>query len=262
MTHTPGYRRILHRMGYYDYQMGLAVRYLNQGEGWKAHSRRCRNFIMKVVEMNRPGRITVLGSGWLLEFPLAETAGTAEKIILADVIHPPEVVSQTAGISNIELLEADLTGGLIEELWEKTRKHGIFRRILSPGDINLHTFSIPGFDMPDPGLVISLNILTQLEVLPLKLLRRRLLLPDEDLEHFAGEIQRKHIEFLKKHNSVIITDISEMSLDKKGNSRESPTLRTALPEGRLREEWVWDFDLTGEDFRRKRTFLRVAAVML
>lgn len=262
MTHTPNYRRILHRMGYYDYQMGLASRYLNQGEGWKVHSRRCRNFIMKVVEMCRPGRITVLGSGWLLEFPLAEAAETAERIILADIIHPQEVISQTAGMGNIELLETDLTGGFVEELWKRTRYRISFRRKLSQDNMNFPDFSIPDFDMPDPGLVISLNILTQLEVLPLKLLRRRAALPDKYIERFSEELQKKHIEFLKRHNSVIITDIAGLTLDKKGKTRESPTLKTILPEGRFREEWIWDFDLAGEDFRQKKTLLKVAAVML
>ena len=230
MAHTASYRRILHKMGYYNYQAGLIVRHLNQEGGWNTHNRKCREFIIRAVDILRPSKITVLGSGWLLEFPVAEIAERADKLVLADIVHPPEVINQTAGISNIELLESDLTGGLIEEVWEKTSGSIFSQRVRSVSEI-----CIPGFDLPDPGLVISLNLLTQLEILPVKLLQRKTSLSEESLEQFSIKVQEKHIEFLGRHNSILISDTAELLTDKKGNKTERPTLKTTLPDGKLKE---------------------------
>ncbi len=243
-------------MGYYNYQAGLIVRHLNQEGRWNNHNRKCRDFIIKAVDILRPSKITVLGSGWLLEFPVAEIAERTGKLILADIVHPPEVINQTADIKNIELLESDLTGGLIEEVWKKTSGCIFFNRLKFVSEI-----CIPDFDMPDPGLVISLNLLTQLEILPVKLLRRKTLLTEESFVQFSRAVQEKHIEFLERHSSVLISDTAELIIDKKGNKTERATLKTTLPVGKLKDEWIWDFDLKGRDYNQKRSVFRMTAIM-
>ena len=115
--------------------------------------------------------------------------------------------------------------------------------------------------MPDPGLVISLNLLTQLEILPVKLLQRKTSLSEESLEQFSIKVQEKHIEFLGRHNSILISDTAELLTDKKGNKTERPTLKTTLPDGKLKDEWIWDFDLKGSDFNQKKSVFRMTAIM-
>ncbi|MBN2862203.1 MAG: hypothetical protein JXN62_03510, partial [Bacteroidales bacterium] len=96
MTYTASYRRILHRMGYYEYQQGLIYHHMNQ-EGWKAHHDHCRNFIIKAIDLFAPKKISILGSGWLMDLPLNEMSQKADDICLIDIVHPPEVKSQTSG---------------------------------------------------------------------------------------------------------------------------------------------------------------------
>ena len=148
-------------MGYYSYQSGLIYRHLNQAGGWDAHLGHCRNFILKAVNLYKPEKITVLGSGWLLELPLAEMVEMTSKIILIDIVHPPEVYSQTGSFGNIELREEDVTGGLINEVWQKTRRYSFLNRLKTLDDIVIPEYN----PQSDPGMVISLNILTQLESL-------------------------------------------------------------------------------------------------
>ncbi len=70
----------------------------------------------------------------------------------------------------MELSEQDVSGGLIEEVWNKAGKRTFLNRLSS-----LETIVIPEYQpVEDPGLVISLNILTQLEVLPERLLRKEI----------------------------------------------------------------------------------------
>ena len=126
MTHSTEYRRILTRMGYYNYQNGLLSRHVNQDGEWDEHLQHCRNYILKIIDLLKPETITILGSGWLLDLPLSEMLEKTKKIYLIDIVHPPEVLKQISVFENVSLVEADVTGGLISEVWEKTGKHLIF----------------------------------------------------------------------------------------------------------------------------------------
>ena len=258
MPHSPSYRSILHRMGYYNYQQGLIYRHLNQKSGWDSHLSHCRDFVMKAINEIKPSRITVLGSGWLMELPLAEMAERTEKIFLVDIVHPPEVIEQTAGLRNVEIYEQDVSGGLIEEVWKKAGKKTFLNKLPS-----LEAIVIPEYQpVEDPGLVISLNILTQLEVLPERLLRRKSKATDEDFIRFRRDIQEKHLGFLKKHLSVLITDESEMIFKADGTKNENITLLAELPPGRISDKWIWDFDLMHDDFNRQKSQFKVVALLI
>ena len=119
MTHSLSYRRMLTRMGYYNYQNGLIYRHINQEGGWENHLEHCRSIIIKALDLFKPEKVTVLGSGWLLDLPLAELVERTQKICLVDIVHPPDVISQVERFKNVELIEQDVTGGLIEEVWQK-----------------------------------------------------------------------------------------------------------------------------------------------
>ena len=245
-------------MGYYNYQSGLIFRHLRQEGGWDDHHERCRSFILKAVKFYKPETITILGSGWLLDLPLVEIAERTKKICLIDIIHPPEVIIQTGAFENVELKELDITGGLIEEVWNKTRKYSFLNKLRSLDNINIPEY-IP---VNDPGLVISLNILSQLESLPVDFLRTRSKITEEDFKSFRAEIQKKHLDFLRKFKSVLITDIAEVSVDNSGNETTSPTILTDLPAGQFTETWDWHFDLVRSDYYKKRSIFKVAAKIL
>jgi hypothetical protein len=257
MAFDESYRRILNRLGYYDYQQGFIVRHLNQETGWNSHLEKCRNFILKAIEIHKPQIITVLGSGWLLELPLTEMLESVRKIYLVDIIHPPEVIRQAGKLPGVELKTIDLSGGLIEEIWRKTSALPFFRKLKSLDEIIIPEYK-PDFD---PGMIISLNILTQLEILPVKQLSKKSKANNEELLRFRTEIQDKHISFLKKHKSVLISDITEIFTDKSGNVSEKKSVITDLPDGIYKEEWTWDFDLLGSDYYGKRSVFKVAAII-
>lgn len=256
MTQTAEYRRILTRMGYYNYQNGLLSRHVNQEGGWDEHLQLCRNYILKILDLLKPETITILGSGWLLDLPLPEMLEKTEKIFLVDIVHPPEVVKQISIFEKIKLLEADITGGLINEVWGKTRKHSIFNKLKDLSEINIPDYA-PDFD---PGMVVSLNILTQLENLPLEFLKRKAKISAEKLNLFRAEVQKRHIDFLKKHKSILISDFEEIYIDRKENMKHVPTILTDIPAGIQKEEWTWNFDLKGVDFNNSRSLMNVIAV--
>jgi len=256
MRHSNSYKRLLNKLGYYDYQSRLIYRHLNQEGGWESHNEKCRNFILKALDLYKPEKVTVLGSGWLLELPLAELAERADKVYLVDIVHPPDVVSQTALIKNVSLVENDVTGGLIEEVYKELSNYSFFKRMKSAENIKIPEYK-PDFD---PGLVISLNIITQLESLPVDYLRSKARISDEEYARFRSEIQGRHLSFLKKHPSLLISDTEEVFTDRKGLEERIATLLVELPAGRLSEQWTWDFDLKGVDNYTRRSVMNVTAV--
>ncbi len=256
MRYSNYYKRLLSKLGYYDYQSRLIYRHLNQEGGWESHNENCRRFILKALDHYKPERVTVLGSGWLLELPLAELSEKTEKVFLVDIVHPPDVVSQTSVLKNVVLVENDVTGGLIEEIYKELRNYSFLKRMKSLENIRIPEYE-PDFD---PGLVISLNIITQLESLPVDYLRSKARIPDEEYTRFRSEIQGSHLSFLKKHPSILISDTAEIFTDRKGQEESVPTLLIELPSGKLGEEWTWDFDLKGIDNYTRRSVMNVTAV--
>ncbi len=244
-------------MRYYSYQNGLIYHHVNQEGGWESHQEHCRSFIIKALELYKPEKITVLGSGWLLDLPFAELIERTGRVCLIDIIHPPDVISQVGSYKNVELIEQDVTGGLIEEVWQKTGKLSVFKKLKSLENIIIPEFKPDG----DPGMVISLNILTQLESLLLDFLKKRSKIKEEEFNLFRAEIQRKHIDFLRKHRSVLITDYAEVITNKSGSVKTIPTLVTNLPPGQFTEKWTWNFDQTGADLYNSRTQFKIVALI-
>ena len=243
-------------MGYYSYQNGLIFRHLNQSGGWASHLEHCRNFILRAIDFHKPEKITVLGSGWLLELPLAEMSEKVNLICLEDIVHPPEVIEQVKDLKYVKLDETDISGGLINEVWQKTRNHNFFNKLKSLNEIIIPEYE-PG---SDPGMVISLNILTQLESLLIEHLKKKSAVSEEEYTKFRTEIQKRHIDFLKKHRSVLISDYSEVTTKNNGAFSIVPTLMTELPSPCFKEEWTWDFDQAGSDFFNSTSLMKVVAL--
>jgi hypothetical protein len=230
---------------------------MNQGSGWENHLENSRRFIMKSLDIYNPEKITVLGSGWLLDFPLAELAERTKKICLVDIVHPPDVIRQAGSIKNVQLIEQDVTGGLIREVWEKMHKFNFLRKSRTIANITIPEYS----PTDDPGMVISLNILTQLETQLIDFMKKRTRITEEEFNLLRTEIQHKHLVFLLKHRSVLISDYEEVITDRNGNIKSFPTIFINLPSCTYREEWTWNFDQTGADMYNKRSHFKVVALL-
>jgi hypothetical protein len=244
-------------MGYYSYQSGLIYRHINQEGAWENHLKRSRQFIIRALDFYNPEKITVLGSGWLLDFPLAEIIERTKKICLIDIVHPPDVINQMASFKNVEVIEQDITGGLIEEVWQKSRNYSFLQRSQMLKNILIPVYK----SHDDPGMVISLNILTQLESLLVDFIKKRSKTNKEELKMFRAEIQKQHINFLMKHQSVLITDVAEVITSRTGSIETIPTMITDLPPCRICEEWTWNFDMTGADLYNCRSHFSILALL-
>src|SRR4030042_5728516 len=100
-------------------------------------------------------------------------------------------------MKKIRIIEEDVSGGLIEEVWNKAGKRTFLNRLSSLDEIIIPEYQ----SVDDPGLVISLNILTQLESQPERLLKKKSRATEAEFRHFRGEVQKKHLGFLENQRS-------------------------------------------------------------
>lgn len=244
-------KKILRRMGYFADQQGIIDRYLREAGGWDNHLYKCREFIFEKVKLYKPKTVTILGSGWLLDVPLEELSELCETINLVDINHPPQVKLKARKYPCINLKVQDITGGMIQQIWELSRSNPeLLSKVKAP------VYS-PDFN---PGLVISLNILTQTDTLIIDYLNANFDLDIITLRQIRSSIQSAHIKFLSTVPNLLITDYYELVFDKDKVFSENNLLFTELPGGSERQEWLWDFDNAGEFYKRKRLQFKVMAI--
>lgn len=70
-------------------QAAIVGRYLRCRRAWRSHLENCRAFVRAACEVTyRRQRAVVLGSGPLLDIPLAALASSFREVILVDAVHP------------------------------------------------------------------------------------------------------------------------------------------------------------------------------
>ena len=100
----------LKNMGYLKELIAIEARHARQRTAWASHLEACKKLILGAADAVKPGRVAVLGSGLLLDVPLKELSEKFTDVLLVDIFHMPAVEKRVAGLANVQLITADLTG--------------------------------------------------------------------------------------------------------------------------------------------------------
>ena len=230
---------ILQKMQYFSDQQGIMHRYIREKENWDLHLKESKSFILKSSENKKKGKVVVLGSGWLLDLPLEDLAKQFKEIVLVDIIHPKHILHKIKKYSNITTLQSDITGGLINFVYQtlKSDKKKKQKSLLTPA--NSFSFSLP----ENTDFVISLNIMCQLHIILIDYIKRLNRYSNSELKTLITTIQQSHINMLPKEKSCLITDVEEEILDEKDRLiGANPLMQVDLPKGNFSAIWKWKFD--------------------
>lgn len=249
--------KIIRRMGFVKDQEGIMKRYLNESSQWQDHLTKTRSFIANSFTGSGAKSVAVLGSGWLLDVPLDELRLRFEQIYLVDIYHPPQIRKKVAAMEGVELVEEDLSGGAIEQLWKLLRKN---KSGIPATDLVEEISLIPPLAEIQPDALISVNLLNQLDILLCDHIGRKLPYQQELSLSFRAAIQAFHVDWITKKPGCLITDFIEHKIPNKGTASSKPLLYTDLPGGIRRESWQWDFDSQGTYHPGSRTYMEVQAV--
>lgn len=196
--------RAARRAGHRAAAVRLWTRASRAGDAWEPHELRChaavRHALARVAE---GGTVVVLGSGLVLDVPLADLRAHFRSVVLVDAVHLLPVRLQAVFWRRVRLVSADLNA--------------------PPGGGDLAAF-LAGFK---PALVISANVLSQI--------------PLADDVSDAGAAIDRHLAGLANCGCpvLLLTDSDERRRDRAGHDIDRLDLLhgRALPPPDA--EWDW-----------------------
>ena len=249
-TPCPPYVR---KMGYLREAIGLKCRYKRHPSRWQPHLERTRQCILSAAgKCGNRGKVVILGSGLLLDVPLDALSAMFRDVVLIDVVCLPEIRRRIKRYGNARFLQGDVTG--IADTLYKNVSCG--RREL-PFDVPV----LPEIDK-DTGLVISLNVLSQLMVVPRMYALKKVPEIDKDrVGSWCRRIVEAHYAFLASMtcNVCLIADYRYSKHDCNGRitAQGSTLYGMSLPVPD--DSWVWDIAPIGEESRLYSKRLEVGA---
>lgn len=228
-------------MGYISEIIAMKRRYERNRPYWQLHLEHTRRFILSAAEKcERRRRTVILGAGLLLDVPLDELSRMFREVVLLDIVFLPEVRSQVKRYANIKLVQHDVTN-MAGKLHENIQ-HG-------RPELPESAPSAPEID-EDTGLVVSLNMLSQLWVVPRAYVLRKLPCLDADqIDDWCSQIVESHYAFLQSMSCPVcfVADHEVIKRDREERivSRGSTITGLVLPEPDA--SWTWDIVPINED---------------
>jgi hypothetical protein len=223
----------IRRMGYLTEAIEMRGRSRRHQASWQPHVDRSREYILSVAEKcgNR-SKVVILGSGLLLDVPLAELDSMFSRVILMDVVCLPEIRRKIKTYRNAVFVEHDVTN-VAERLYQNGQN------------------TISGLPEPDPSfspairdasLVVSLNILSQLWVIPRTYVSQKMQGLDEyAVDEWCGRTVASHYTALRSLSSdvCLVADYEFVKRDNTGGmiSRGSTVYGLDLPAPDA--SWTW-----------------------
>ena len=227
--------RHVRQMGYVRELKALQAQRNRCRDAWRSHLERTRALVLEAAaQCGQRRSALIVGSGLLFDVPLEELSAQFGGVVLVDIVHLWSVHRQVSRLPNVRLLPLDVTG-VVERCHELARKRSQAPRPQSPVDCLRGGY----FD-----LVASINVLSQLPVVPNGYLSRRIrTTTNEHVKAFSRALVLNHLDWLCSFpgNACLVTDLERLHIDDSGAgavSREGSLWGVELPEGG--RDWLWD----------------------
>jgi hypothetical protein len=248
-----GDKRIFNKMGYFSDQDGIMRRYIREADHWKAHIENTKAAIINSTLGKGKRKVAILGSGWLLDVPVQELSSIFGQVWLFDIQHPPQIKRKAGKLPNIQFVETDISGFAIAiyNMVRQKSKLPFSIDAIKP----MFNFDLNGFD-----LVVSCNVLNQLDILLLDYLKSSVKISSGMELQLRKLIQETHINLLPKSRSCLISDVEELTTDKEDNIiYRKKLVYSDLLNTNAEREWIWHFDNHYTYNTKANTWFRVIA---
>lgn len=222
----------MRKLGYLNGQLGIKVRHRQCRRAWKGHLERTKQAIRAaILDCPQRRKAVVLGSGLLLDVPLADLSATFQEVVLVDVVHPLSVYLAAQWYRNVKLVRADVTA-TATQLTKMARE---------PSQPLPRAAPQMFCDDSQVDYVVSVNLLSQLPYVPSFYLEKKSR-PDSEIEAYSHDLIESHLDYLKRLPGVVtlITDVEKLKVDRAGAvlDRFDILYGAALPW--QADEWTWE----------------------
>lgn len=223
------------RLGYLREAIAIPARHRRCRDAWASHLEQSQSAIRDAIARCEHKRTAlVIGSGALLDIPLRELSEAFGEVILVDMVHPRAALRTIRKYSNVGIQYIDITE--------------ITRDICAARKGRALPLSHPRYalDRRDIDLVVSVNLLSQLPLLPERYLRKRGF-EEAAIRDCCRQIISAHLEYLEKFDAqlCLITDTEHRLYE--GDrllEREDRLYGLTLPAPT--RQWRWHIAPTGE----------------
>ncbi len=240
-------------MGYVRELIGIRRRYRQWRSAWQPHCEHSRQVIRQAINRCRQRRkAVVLGSGFLLDVPLAELSTSFREVILVDLLHPLTTRWRTRRYQNVMLLAADVCG-TAEAVWRAVEERSPLPR------------ATPELFVADAevDLVVSLNLLSQLPCIPEQYIRRTGTHSSAEITSYCRDVVQTHLDYLRRLPGVVtlIADFEARTISSAGNevARHGTLYGVEFPFAG--ERWDWPLVPRKRSFPHHGEHLIVAGVV-
>ncbi len=226
------------KMGFLTEAIAMEARAKRCQATWQAHYQRCQKVILDASKRAVQKRtVLILGAGSLYDIPLGILSAQFERVILVDLVFLKSAHQQVQYFNNVELIEHDITESL--------------ERIM----IGLPFVETPISWLEDPhiDLVISLNLITQLPLIPVRWLMKHFEVSDQEGEILGKQLILAHLHYLQSfHGEVcLIADREGIEFNAQGDEIErfDPWWDIEAPEvfsPKAEYSWQWELIPLGE----------------
>ncbi|WP_341893825.1 hypothetical protein [Ferrovibrio terrae] len=226
------------QLGYAKAAVSLWSRRRRWAREWAEHESRTRDFaLMTVGACRRRDTLWLLGAGTLADLPLAGLSPLFRRILVFDIALLPQARVAVRRWPNVELRLADVTG-VVEPLSEW--------RLGMPLPIP-SIDAMRDLDPVPPDCVLSLNLLSQLPLLPMDYVQRQGMTV-QAAESFGRAIMQAHLHGLLGFSCPVglVADARRIWRNRANETvlSESAVLDVPLPAAE--KEWFWPVAPRGE----------------
>ncbi|MGM0542045.1 MAG: hypothetical protein ACQEQR_06360 [Pseudomonadota bacterium] len=225
-------------MGFLKEAIAMGARSKRWQQQWDAHYVKSKETIVSATHRAVQKRtVLVFGAGSLNDIPLSYLSSQFSKVILVDLVFLNPARRLASKYSNVELIEHDVTESL-DWLYQG-------QTLVQAPTVWLDDRSI--------DLVISLNLITQLPIIPVRWLIDEFDLSETETDIVGKQLIFAHLRYLKEFTGEVclIADRVEIQLDSQGIelNRFDPWRDIEQPKADL--YWEWQVMPLGEMKRSK-----------
>ncbi|PLA74766.1 hypothetical protein CYQ88_04040 [Hydrogenovibrio sp. SC-1] len=236
------------KMGYLSEAIAMRARHKRCHHSWQNHFQACQNAILDAASQCQQHRhLVVMGAGSLEDIPLAQLSQQFQTIYLVDLVFLKPAKQLAEHYANVTLIVADVSGILPQVFAGDTQL--AYENVWQPDSL------------ADVDMVVSLNLATQLPLIPVRWLMDRFNLDDQAADQMGKAIIKAHLKQLNDYSGVkcLIADRQITEYDAEGRliDQFDPAWDVALPEAGL--AWDWEVIPLGESVHKTRQINRVGA---
>lgn len=211
----------------------MAARSKRCNQQWGEHYAHCQQSIRLAMDACSTHQTALIfGAGSLNDVPLASLSEQFERVLLVDLLFLKSARKKIQPYPNIQLIEADVTES-IQTVYQGQITPNKPQRWLDDASISL---------------VVSLNLITQLPLLPAKWLIKQGGYEDGEIESLSKLMIQQHVDYLSAFNgqACLIADRWDTEFDRNGKVVDEFDPWWEIKQPQTLTEWDWELVPIGE----------------